>query len=144
MNEFLKSIQKEASEQFASGRQSNIGDIVLSAAAVIASVVAAFVGYNAGLPKGWIAFLVVLPALIGTAQRAIDLRGRSVWYFSFSAQLTAIARAVQFENLPVDQASRKWTEAEKAMEERWGQLVKSLPASVAPAPSANKPATPPP
>lgn len=130
--ELLAEFESDERQCFDSGRVNNITDIALSIIAVIGSLVATILAAADMVPRWCLAAFAAIPAASASLQQIVDFRGRSIWYFSHSAKLTALFVALKYASHPdLEEFARKRAELEIEGDKTWRQIgnAKSLPVS---------------
>ena len=118
-------LEAQAMVDFNQGRKNHLSDLTFAIGAIATSFVATVLVATHTKPEWVAASVAALPGLCASLQRIIDFRGRSAWYFLRAARLEGIARALKHEGMQESDASRKFTEIEIEMENKWSEFVKS-------------------
>ena len=131
-DELVRELDGDGDSYFDSGRQNNITDIVLSIAAIVASLVATILAATAQVPTWITASAAAIPAACASLQRVVDFRGRSSWYFQHASRARALAISLRYAKSPdVEEFARMRGDLEVEMEKEWSQIGRSgaVPAS---------------
>jgi hypothetical protein len=121
----LQELEADAAEYSSGGRFNNIADTVLSIVAILTSLIATVLA-GAITQKWLVAAFAAMPAACASAQRVIDIKGRSDWYFRFATRLRSLATTLQYADAPnVPEAARKRGELEEEMERDWAKVGRS-------------------
>ncbi len=125
-DELLRELDGDGDSYFLSGRQNNVTDLLLSMAAILASLVATVLAATGQAPPWISATAAAVPAACASLQRVVDFRGRSSWYFQHAARVRALAISMRYAKSPdIEEFARKRGDLEVEMEKEWSQIGRS-------------------
>jgi hypothetical protein len=119
--EFLESLETDASVYFDGGRQNNFLDMGLTVAATLSSLIAASVA--ATNAERWIRVgVAAIPAAFTSTQKIVEVKARSNWYFSYAARLRALATTLEYDADPnLEDYAAKRAAIDLDVELDWGK-----------------------
>ena len=128
--ELLQELFEDGEAFFSGGRFNNIFDIVLTVITVVASLAATGLAASGQAPRWLLTTIAALPAAITGIQQAIDIRGRSNWYFLYAAKVRALEWKLKFADSPnIQEIAEERANLELVMEIEWPKVGHLLSAS---------------
>ena len=127
-DELIGQLDNDGEVYFSGGRTNNIADLTLSIVTVLASLTAAAL-VATSLAKWVIALISAIPAATTSIQKITALRQRSNWYFSYSAQVRALATRLRYAISSPEEIAEAYAKLQVRMEGEWTKIGQSLAAS---------------
>ncbi len=130
-SELISELESDEKQCFEAGRLNNVTDICLSIASVLSSLVATVL-VSSVKEKLWVAgAFAALPAAFTSLQKIVDFRGRSLWYFGFSANLTALTVSLKYAKDPdLEDFAKRRASLEIEGDKQWAKLGRTSDSSV--------------
>lgn len=120
----LEELRSDGDTYFRAGAWNNVGDVILTVATVMASLVATVLA-AAGLkniPAWLIPAVAAIPAATAAIQKTVRLRDRSNWYFVCAAQLRSLATRLEYCSSPLEKIADERAKLDVAMEMQWTKI----------------------
>src|SRR6266436_2083071 len=128
--EFIKELDDSSRSCAFLGTMHNFTDIALSMIGIFASVVAAILTASEGAPKWLAACMAAVPAASTSLQRIVDFRGRSNWYYIYSASVRAMfIRAKYAKDPDLEKLADEWSEFRMNLERGWSRIGRTTATS---------------
>jgi len=121
-DELISELEEDGESFFSEGFRNNIVDLSLTIVIVLASLVATVLAStdSKDISRWIVATVAAIPAGATSLQRIIGIRERSNWYFTYSAQLRALATKLKYADAPnVEEFANQSAELEVEMEKEW-------------------------
>jgi hypothetical protein len=123
--ELIAELEEDGESFYSSGFWNNIIDLSLTVLTVLASLVATVLATTEAkdVSRWIVAAVAAIPAGATSLQRIVGIRDRSNWYFSYAAQVRALATKLKYADAPtVQDFANKRAEIEEAMEGEWSKI----------------------
>jgi hypothetical protein len=115
VQDFLNQLEDDIRRSREHGRQRNGQVKWLYIGAVTGSALGTFLGLFEQVPKEAIAIVSAVPAVAMLAIKTLALDTQATWYWQRVGAYVPLQRAIRYEALPVDQASKRLKEIDNAL-----------------------------